>query len=491
MTIKLLILVSLFFPSIAFAIASDVTTDDWYSTAVSSFVDKGFLPDNVPFRAGDAATRGEFMELVVRALGGVLHALPTQPSFDDVRRDNPSFQYFEEAAVSGWMKGVGNCLGKHPCYAKPDSPINRAEAATILLRAFNLEGGESAPGFPDNPNGQWYTTSIFVAGSNCMLKGDAATGRVRPEQNMNRAEMVVMLKRLDEKLSYPNCDAVDTTAKAKSTTPKTTTAPLLTQDPLFSSLTSRVTQMGTIEQKLYDTAVVYKGSSFQTNLFALATQYTALLAEIKTFLTTAKTRPLTKTEWDRVNTIQDDTAAIGDRFMKVQDAALQAPKVTRSQTDIDALRRMIDLSNSGFKQYASAKSLVDSSFVERINEQLKFWNTIITKYEKFLSTALDRALTDSEGKTIEGLQQQELSIVNTLNDILEEAKMYRGGSDSTYTPAPPPSYSNAQYCEDVKLSLGISGGWRSSQKVKEAGRKLLDAGCISSATACSDYQVCN
>src|SRR3989338_3702249 len=111
----------------------------------------------------------------------------------------------EEAAAEGWVRGDGNCYGSLPCYARPGAKINRAESAALINRSFGLVGTGDAPQFVDNPSGQWYTNDIQVAADNCILQGDDGRGTVRPGDNMNRAEMVVMLHRVDMGLQYPDC----------------------------------------------------------------------------------------------------------------------------------------------------------------------------------------------------------------------------------------------------------------------------------------------
>lgn len=182
----------------------DVTADTWYSTALSTFVDAGWIPGQQSFRPADLATREEFIRLIVEMNGGILRELPTQPSFDDVPVDSTAFGWFEEAAQEGWVTGQGDCYGKHPCHAKPNDPINRAEAAALIIRAFGLTQGE-APAFDDAPAGAWYGNIIRTAASKCILQGDSGSRRVRPAANMNRAEMIAMLWRVDQGFTYPNC----------------------------------------------------------------------------------------------------------------------------------------------------------------------------------------------------------------------------------------------------------------------------------------------
>lgn len=187
----------------ALAAYNDVPAGVWYESATNAFVDAGYLDSTQPrFRGSDTANRAEFVKLVVELNGGILSTPPAVPSFADVPTGAWFYGYFEEAGKEGWVRGDGNCYGSSPCYARPGANINRAEAAALIVRAFGLEWLGLAPQFVDNPNGQWYTDVIQTAADYCVLQGDDNTGRVRPGDNMNRAEMVVMLHRVDQGLTY-------------------------------------------------------------------------------------------------------------------------------------------------------------------------------------------------------------------------------------------------------------------------------------------------
>jgi len=187
----------------AAAAYSDVPSGAWYQAAVNAFTDAGYLDANqTRFRPGDNANRAEFIKLVVELNGGILSTAPAVPSFDDVKPGFWYYGYMEEAAKEGWVKGDNNCYGSHPCYARPAANINRAEAAALIVRAFGLEASGDAASFVDVPAGQWYTSAIMTAADHCVVQGDDATGRARPADNMNRAEMVSMLHRVDQGLSY-------------------------------------------------------------------------------------------------------------------------------------------------------------------------------------------------------------------------------------------------------------------------------------------------
>ncbi len=187
----------------ALAAYSDVPSGVWYQEAVEAFTDAGYLDGSqTKFRGGDNANRAEFIKLVVELNGGILSTPPAVASFSDVKAGAWYYGYMEEAAKEGWVKGDANCYGSSSCYARPGANINRAEAAALIVRAFGLDETGDAPSFVDVPAGQWYTDAVQTAADYCVLQGDDATGRARPADFMNRAEMVTMLYRVDQGMTY-------------------------------------------------------------------------------------------------------------------------------------------------------------------------------------------------------------------------------------------------------------------------------------------------
>lgn len=194
----------------AAAAYSDVPAGAYYADAVQAFTDAGYLDASQPkFRPADSANRAEFTKLVVELNGGILSTPPAVPSFDDVAPGAWYYGYMEEAGKEGWVKGDGDCYGRHPCYARPSANINRAEAAALIVRSFGLTATGDAPQFVDAPSGQWYSDVIQAAADACVLQGN--DGRVRPGDAMNRAEMVTMLYRVDQNLQYgKDCGTTNT-----------------------------------------------------------------------------------------------------------------------------------------------------------------------------------------------------------------------------------------------------------------------------------------
>jgi len=188
--------------STALAAYTDVPSGSWYESAVSA-LSQYLDATQTNFRPGDLATRAEFVKLVVEMNGGILSTAPAVPTFDDVAPSAWYYGYVEDAAADKWVQGDGACVGSHPCYARPTANVNRAEAAKLLVTAFGLDKTGASAQFVDNPSGQWYTDVIQTAADHCILQGNGAS--VRPGDFMTRAEMVVIISRVANNETYPNC----------------------------------------------------------------------------------------------------------------------------------------------------------------------------------------------------------------------------------------------------------------------------------------------
>ncbi|MDD5054766.1 MAG: CHRD domain-containing protein [Candidatus Peribacteraceae bacterium] len=182
---------------------SDISAGAWYEQSARALIDLGAL-DASParFRPNDQATRAEMVELLVRLRDQTLLS-PLQATFNDVPMTASYYRFMETAAQAGWVRGDGNCYGMHPCTARPLSGVNRAEAATLLLRVFALPASGKAPDFSDNANESvWFYAPVQAAADHCILQGDDFTRLVRPASGMNRAEMIVMFHRAHRNMTY-------------------------------------------------------------------------------------------------------------------------------------------------------------------------------------------------------------------------------------------------------------------------------------------------
>jgi hypothetical protein len=196
----------------------DVVQGSYYEDAVRLFLERGFLDDSQQnFRPNDASTRAELTKLVIELHGGILTSAPASPSFDDVRPGTWYYEYMEEAGERTWVRGDANCYGRHPCTARPNDRVTRAEAAAVIVRTFNFDTTGDAPRFSDVAESAWYRPWIQTAADHCVLQGDAGRNTVRPNDRVTRAELVVMLNRAYDNLSYEDgCRQVGTRDRIES-----------------------------------------------------------------------------------------------------------------------------------------------------------------------------------------------------------------------------------------------------------------------------------
>ncbi|WCK52461.1 S-layer homology domain-containing protein [Aneurinibacillus sp. Ricciae_BoGa-3] len=191
--------------------------------AVTGYEDHTFKPDN-------QITRAEFVTIVNKAYNKFDQKAVA--NFSDVHAN----QWFYSQVASA--KSAGYIAGYPDNTFAPDQPITRAEAAVMVAKLLNLDTSSTAgKKFTDESDlPQWALNSITALAQKQVLNGYTEDGTFRPNQDITRAEAVVML---DKGLSV-NGDttpapasqdtvgqgigqAVDTNASAITPTPDTVT----------------------------------------------------------------------------------------------------------------------------------------------------------------------------------------------------------------------------------------------------------------------------
>lgn len=139
---------------------TDVSASRWFNKAVSSMTNGKYVtgyPDG-SFGGNRPITRAEFVAIAARFMA----AQSGNVSFTDVSADNWAYQYISTAVSYGWVNG-------YPDGAfRPDQPITRAEAMTIINRMLNrgVDASGVLPGiivWPDNPKDAWYYFEVVEA----------------------------------------------------------------------------------------------------------------------------------------------------------------------------------------------------------------------------------------------------------------------------------------------------------------------------------------
>ena len=166
----------------------------WAVPAVDLLYENGVVGGvgNSSFAPASPLTRGSFITMLDRALGFPHGA---QQNFPDV----PDGQYYTESVRSAYALGIVN--GFSDGTFRPDAPITRAEAMTMLYRAMQTMGW--VIGTEDTSILNSYADGAYVAdyargAMSVMVQTgivQGAGGMLEPGRIMTRAEMAVALAR--------------------------------------------------------------------------------------------------------------------------------------------------------------------------------------------------------------------------------------------------------------------------------------------------------
>jgi len=112
--------------------------------------------------------------------------IPPPVAFNDVPNNFWGRRFIDVLSSRGILKGF-------PDYSfRPNQPVNRAEFAAILQKAFEEEPSKSAIAFQDIPTKFWATSAIDQAISAGFLKGYPKK-TFKPQQNITRVQVLVAL----------------------------------------------------------------------------------------------------------------------------------------------------------------------------------------------------------------------------------------------------------------------------------------------------------
>lgn len=141
---------------------SDVTAGKWFNNAVSTATNAGKLtgyPDGT-FRPNQSITRAEFAAIAVRFLSDEVQGV-SGGNFSDTA-GHWAADAIGRAAAAGWIAGYPDGT------FRPNAPITRAEAATIINNMLGRTPDkehllDNMIVWPDNPESAWYYEAIQEA----------------------------------------------------------------------------------------------------------------------------------------------------------------------------------------------------------------------------------------------------------------------------------------------------------------------------------------
>lgn len=160
----------------------------WAKEAIETLAGAGIVQgvDGTRFEPGRAATRAEFVCLVVRALklegsGG--------ERFSDVNGNEWFAKEVASAAKAGVVRGFSDNS------FRPNRLVSREEAAVMLDRALKLSGVGAELSFKDRGSiSSWARESVARVAAQGIVKG-YQDGSFRPGTAVNRAQAAVMIYR--------------------------------------------------------------------------------------------------------------------------------------------------------------------------------------------------------------------------------------------------------------------------------------------------------
>ncbi|GBF74109.1 hypothetical protein PA598K_02440 [Paenibacillus sp. 598K] len=152
----------------------------------------GGYPDQT-FRPDALVSRAEFAQLLVRALG--LEGSGAELSFADQEAIRP---WARDAVALAVEAGIVN--GFEDGTFRPDVRMTRTEMTVMLVRALRLPTGSDATSFADDQEiPAWAKGAVATAAAEGLVQGRSG-GRFEPQGSATRAEAVVALLRLTERI---------------------------------------------------------------------------------------------------------------------------------------------------------------------------------------------------------------------------------------------------------------------------------------------------
>ncbi len=199
--------------------SSPVFAQHWAESAITYMVEKGWLNGD---ETGNMNPDGEITRAELAALLNRIFEVPEAEgeNFPDVSKDAWYSQDMLKVKHAGYLRGdeMGN--------GNPETPVTRAEAATILARAMKRDGVGTTERFVDGDTiPDWALSAVAVLTEEQLFSG-YPDGSFRPDERMTRGEIFSVLYR------FANQKVTDEPVVAPTVTP--TATPVPTQKPSVS-----------------------------------------------------------------------------------------------------------------------------------------------------------------------------------------------------------------------------------------------------------------
>ena len=171
----------------------------WARDSIYYFAEQGIVNGvgDSRFAPGQKVTREEFAKMLVLTFSAPLEA-PDEPTFADVPREKWSYPYIETAKE--FLTGYANPFGGKMTF-QPTTAATREDIAVALVRMMGLTDKDARdPNYARRTFGDagaispGLVTYISIAAERGLIAG-YPDGTFRPNQNITRAETVVLLHR--------------------------------------------------------------------------------------------------------------------------------------------------------------------------------------------------------------------------------------------------------------------------------------------------------
>lgn len=160
----------------------------WAYDSIKQFIEKGYISgyEDKTFKPNNSITRAEFVKIVNKVFNF------TEQGGENFKDIEPGKWYYEDICIG---VRVGYINGYEDGTFRPNEPISREEAASIISTITNLSGNSSLKFVDDNKIGAWAKSSVYALAENKIMTG-YEDNTFRPKNKITRAEAVATLSRV-------------------------------------------------------------------------------------------------------------------------------------------------------------------------------------------------------------------------------------------------------------------------------------------------------
>lgn len=171
----------------------DVPSGAYYEKAVYELSEKGVIGgySDGTFQPDKAVTRAEAAKMLAYDL--MLETIDTtSTSFNDVKNSDWFYQPVTALSQAGGIGGYENGT------FRPQNTITRAEIASMLVKAYSLEGTTNASQSPfqDVPKGSWYAGAVQTLIDHKITSGITTT-KFAPDAKVTRKEIAAFISKVN------------------------------------------------------------------------------------------------------------------------------------------------------------------------------------------------------------------------------------------------------------------------------------------------------